>query len=118
MALRTAPVALQFRRHGLSLHLWANATRSATPAATRDATAPSDGRSSAGLGGTSRRRSRSGLARPGITAKPRSILRANGERFLSAGIGRARSRPEHAEQRLTWLTKVLELGKCEVIKVY
>jgi len=55
----------------------------ATPAATRDATAPSDERSSAGLGGTSRRRSRSGLARPEINAKPGSILRANGQRFVS-----------------------------------
>src|SRR5438132_335429 len=33
-----------------------------------------------------------------------------------AGCSRLLPRPEHAEQRLTWLTKVLRLAECEVIE--
>jgi len=37
---------------------------------------------------------------------------------LSAGVDHVVPRPKRAEQRLTWLAKVLKRGECKIIKVY
>src|SRR5437667_11077626 len=54
---------------------------------------------------------------PARSAKPAIILRAAGQRTVR-GDDRVPSCPAHAQQRLTWLAKVLKPGACEVIKVY
>jgi hypothetical protein len=85
------------------------ATRSATPAATRDATATSAGRSSAGLG--EHPGAAPALAWPGRRQTPsRGQSYAPTVNDLSAGI-------DTAEPRVTWLTKVLKPGECEVIEI-
>ena len=69
-----APVEAQHRNSADFARLsgWRAATRSTTPAATAAQQHQREQRSSAGLGGTSRRCSRSGLARPEMNAKPGS----------------------------------------------